>query len=151
VLAPALAGQLLPLCAELWNLHGPTEATVWASAWRVAAAEAISLGSPLPGTRLALVDQTGSPIGEAERPGKITIYGQGLATSYLGQAELTRERFTDLMTPEGLRRCYRTGTGWSTPVTGSSPFSAATMTRLSCAASVLNWEKLNQRLKSTPR
>jgi D-alanine--poly(phosphoribitol) ligase subunit 1 len=95
-LTPALAGQLLPLCADLWNLYGPTE-------------ETISLGSPLPGTRLGLIDQAGLPIGEAERPGEIIIYGQGLATSYLGQPELTSERFTDLATPDGLRRCYRTG------------------------------------------
>jgi D-alanine--poly(phosphoribitol) ligase subunit 1 len=108
-LTPALAGQLLPLCADLWNLYGPTEATVWASAGRVEASQTISLGSPLPGTRLGLIDQAGLPIGEAERPGEIIIYGQGLATSYLGQPELTSERFTDLATPDGLRRCYRTG------------------------------------------
>lgn len=52
----ALAGQLLPFGAELWNLDGPTEATVWASAWRVEPSDAISLGSSLPGTRLALID-----------------------------------------------------------------------------------------------
>ena len=60
-LTPALAEQLLPLCADLWNLYGPTEATVWASAGRVEASQAISLGSPLPGTRLALIDQAGLP------------------------------------------------------------------------------------------
>ncbi len=108
-LTPALAGQLLGLCAQLWNLYGPTEATVWASAWRVEAAETISLGSPLPGTRLALIDHAGLPIEDAEQPGEIIIYGQGLASSYLGQEELTRERFTDLATPQGPRRCYRTG------------------------------------------
>ena len=109
MLTSALAGQLLPLCADLWNLYGPTEATVWASAWRVDASEAISLGSPLPGTQLALIDQAGVPIVEAEQPGESIISGQGLATSYLGQPKLTGERFTDLATPDGLRRCYRTG------------------------------------------
>jgi D-alanine--poly(phosphoribitol) ligase subunit 1 len=108
-LTPALAAQLLPRCAELWNLYGPTEATVWASAGQVEAPETISLGSPLPGTGLALVDRAGRPVEEAERPGEIVIYGQGLATSYLREEELTRERFTDLATPDGLRRCYRTG------------------------------------------
>jgi D-alanine--poly(phosphoribitol) ligase subunit 1 len=108
-LTPALAEQLLPLCAELWNLYGPTEATVWASAGRVAGSATISLGSPLPGTGLALIDQAGLPIGEAGQSGEIVIYGQGLATSYLGQPTLTQERFTDLATPDGVRRCYRTG------------------------------------------
>ena len=63
----------------------------------------------MPGTQLALIDQAGVPIVEAERPGEIIISGQGLATSYLGQPKLTGERFTDLATPDGLRRCYRTG------------------------------------------
>ena len=29
-----LAEQLLPRCGSLWNMYGPTEATVWASAQR---------------------------------------------------------------------------------------------------------------------
>jgi len=83
--------------------------TVWASAWRVEASLTISLGSPLPGTRLALIDQAGVPIEEAERPGETIVYRQGLATSYLNQPELTEERFTVLATPDGPRWCYRTG------------------------------------------
>jgi non-ribosomal peptide synthetase component F len=35
----ALAAELLPCGAALWNLYGPTETTVWSSAQRVTAAE----------------------------------------------------------------------------------------------------------------
>ena len=34
-----LAETVLPHCAELWNLYGPTETTIWSTAARVASGE----------------------------------------------------------------------------------------------------------------
>ncbi|HYX26353.1 MAG TPA: condensation domain-containing protein, partial [Thermoanaerobaculia bacterium] len=39
-----LADRLLPLGRGLWNFYGPTEVTVWATAWPVTAAAPISIG-----------------------------------------------------------------------------------------------------------
>ncbi|MFJ8487808.1 amino acid adenylation domain-containing protein [Streptomyces sp. NPDC094038] len=99
-LTASLGEQLLPRCARLWNLYGPTEATIWASADRVRAPGSIGLGTPLPGSGMFL-----DPPGE----GEVTLYGQGLADGYLDAPEATAERFPRLDTPDGPRRCYRTG------------------------------------------
>lgn len=99
-LTASLARQLLPVCRELWNLYGPTEATICTTASRVRSPEHIVLGDTLPGTAAAL---------DGGSEGEILIYGAGLAEGYLDRDELTRERFAELPTPHGPRRCYRTG------------------------------------------
>ena len=35
-----LASELLPRCAELWNMYGPTETTVWSTAARIETGQA---------------------------------------------------------------------------------------------------------------
>ncbi len=108
-LTPSLARRLLPLCAQLWNVYGPTEATLWATAAPVTSADAIDLGKPLPGGGLFLAAPDGSIIGEPGQPGEILLYGSGLACGYLNRSELTAQRFTVSQAPDGPRRCYRTG------------------------------------------
>ncbi|MEU2608442.1 amino acid adenylation domain-containing protein [Streptomyces albus] len=105
-LTPHLARQLLAAGKEVWNLYGPTEATIWATAARVTTPERISLGDPLPGSRLCL-DATETQGSSPE--GEILLYGEGLAAGYLGREALTGERFGVHPTPEGHRRVYRTG------------------------------------------
>jgi len=109
ILTPSLARSLLPLCAELWNVYGPTETTLWASAAHVRSADCIDLGRPLRGGTLFLADDDGGLIREPCQPGEILIYGDGLALGYLNRPELTTERFRVCATPVGPRRCYRTG------------------------------------------
>jgi amino acid adenylation domain-containing protein len=105
----ALAQPLRSRCAELWNVYGPTEATIWATADLVGDAARISLGEPLPGSNLFIVDSDGSVISEPGQPGELILYGAGLADGYLNRADLTAERFTSLMTPQAEQTCYRTG------------------------------------------
>ncbi|MCY1144084.1 amino acid adenylation domain-containing protein [Actinoplanes sp. Pm04-4] len=104
-----LAQVLLNRCAALWNVYGPTEATIWATADLVHDAGRISLGQPLPGSGLFIVDSDGSVVSKAGRPGELTLHGAGLADGYLNRGELTSERFISLITPQGERTCYRTG------------------------------------------
>ncbi|MET8079263.1 amino acid adenylation domain-containing protein [Streptomyces sp. NPDC005303] len=99
-LTASLAEQLLPRCAQLWNLYGPTEATIWASADRVRTPGRVGLGESLPGSGMFL-----DPPGE----GEVVLYGHGLADGYLDAPEATMRRFLTLDTPDGPRRCYRTG------------------------------------------
>ncbi len=103
-LPPALAEQLLPRVAELWNLYGPTETTVWSTRERVVAGEPITIGRPLENTTLHVLSAglQPQPPGVA---GELCIGGAGVTAGYLNRPELTTERFID--TPWG--RVYRTG------------------------------------------
>ena len=107
-----LAGRLLGLGIAMWNLYGPTETTIWASAAHVAGdgeGAVVELGRPLANTRLTVRDPELNrlPIGV---PGELWIGGVQLARGYRGRPELTAERF--LPDPEAAEpgaRLYRTG------------------------------------------
>ncbi|WP_329045859.1 amino acid adenylation domain-containing protein [Amycolatopsis sp. NBC_01488] len=100
-LTPSLAAKLLPRCAQLWNVYGPTEATIWATAAHITDPDAVSLGTALPGTGVLLLADDGSPITEPGTPGRLVLSGDGVAAGYLDRPELTAARF-----PGG---CYHTG------------------------------------------
>ncbi|MER5890868.1 amino acid adenylation domain-containing protein [Streptomyces sp. NPDC001941] len=92
---------------EVVNAYGPTEATVYATTWRVEPGRPVSIGAPVPGTRLAVLDRNGRPVPRGCR-GELWIGGAGVARGYLERPELTRERF--VVDPfEGAGRMYRTG------------------------------------------
>jgi amino acid adenylation domain-containing protein len=111
-LTPALARDLVPRCGELWNMYGPTEATIWASTALVRGGGTISLGEALPGGGICLAEPDGAParhIDEPGREGEILLYGAGLAVGYLERPELTAQRFRTGVTPDGPATCYYTG------------------------------------------
>jgi amino acid adenylation domain-containing protein len=88
---------------ELVNEYGPTEATVWATAHRLFAADdRVRIGGPIPGTTLRVVDAnlSASPAGVA---GELLISSPGVVAGYLDGSQ--SERFIEL---DG-RRWYRTG------------------------------------------
>ncbi|MFD2762814.1 non-ribosomal peptide synthetase [Micromonospora eburnea] len=103
-----LAQRLLGSCAELWNMYGPTETTIWSAVARVDHGP-ISIGEPIANTELHVLDASGAlaPLGV---PGELHIGGAGLARDYLDRPELTAERFVRHPLPIGLGdRLYRTG------------------------------------------
>jgi len=117
--ALAVGGEALPAdLARRWargrflaNVYGPTEATVWVMAGAVDAAEtdAPPLGRPLPNVRAYVLDRWLAPL-PIDAPGEIWLGGPGLARGYLGQPDLTAERFVPnpfAGKPGG--RLYRTG------------------------------------------
>ena len=59
---PELAERLAVEGREVWNTYGPTEATVVACAARLDGAAPVSIGLPLPGWDLAVVDADGQPV-----------------------------------------------------------------------------------------
>ncbi len=88
-----LAEQLLPRVAALWNLYGPTETTIWSTAYRVTdAALPILVGTPIANTQCHVLDAAHNlmPPGIT---GTLWIGGAGVATGYHNRAELTAERF----------------------------------------------------------
>ena len=97
--------------ATLWNEYGPTEAVVGCTVHRfdprVDEGSSVPIGLPADGVSLEILNGSGVavPVGV---PGELWIGGDRLARGYLGQVELTAERFQlDPARPE--RRRYRTG------------------------------------------
>ena len=90
---------------EVWNTYGPTEATVVTTATQLRTGEAITIGWPLHGWEIAIVDENGEPVGLGE-PGELVIGGVGLAR-YIDPA-LDAERYAPLPAL-GWQRAYRTG------------------------------------------
>ncbi|XUL85487.1 amino acid adenylation domain-containing protein [Streptomyces galilaeus] len=107
-LPPSLADRLLPLGAELWNMYGPTETTIWSAVSRIGTGP-VSLGEPIANTELLILDRRGQPVPTGV-PGELHIGGAGLARGYLNRPELTADRFVAHPAPNGLGdRLYRTG------------------------------------------
>ncbi|GAA3035103.1 hypothetical protein GCM10017559_73320 [Streptosporangium longisporum] len=101
-----LARELRPRLDRLVNVYGPTETTIWSTAWEVPEDPAeIVIGHPIANTVVHVADASGGPcpIGVA---GELLIGGAGVATGYLGRPALTAERFVP--GPDGSRH-YRTG------------------------------------------
>jgi len=98
--------------AELCNAYGPTETTFFASLWtcrRDDARATVSIGHPIANKRIHVLDEHRQPvpIGVA---GELYIGGEGVARGYLGQPELTAERFVpDPFALDADARMYRTG------------------------------------------
>ncbi|MGC4812301.1 amino acid adenylation domain-containing protein [Micromonospora sp. DT228] len=116
-----LAGEALPVQvaravrerfpdARLGNVYGPTEATVYATAWygRGPVDGPPPIGRPLPNTRAYVLDGAMQPVPPGTA-GELYLAGHGIADGYLGNPALTAERFpADPFGPPGTR-LYRTG------------------------------------------
>lgn len=93
---------------EAWNLYGPTETTIYSTAWKIdPAAPEVLIGKPLDNTQLYVVDAAGQPC-PVGVTGELLIGGAGVALGYLNRPELTAERFVSLPATGGAR-VYRTG------------------------------------------
>jgi len=106
---PQLAEQLLPKCASLWNMYGPTETTIWSAVHPVEKGKPILIGRPIANTQFYVVDShlQAVPVGV---PGELLIGGEGLARGYLHRPELTTEKFIANPFSTGVEsRLYRTG------------------------------------------
>jgi thioesterase domain-containing protein len=95
--------------AELWNLYGPTETTIWSSVDRVVPGGGpVLLGGPIANTEIHVVDPGLHPV-PAGVVGELVLGGAGLARGYLGRPDLTAERFIPNPFGEPGSRLYRTG------------------------------------------
>ncbi|CAN5711366.1 non-ribosomal peptide synthetase [soil metagenome] len=106
---PELAERLAVDGREVWNTYGPTEATVVACAAKLDGRSPVSIGLPLPGWDLAVVDKDGNPV-EIGTVGELVIGGVGLAR-YL-DPEKDAEKYAPMPSLAHLgswSRAYRSG------------------------------------------
>ena len=102
---PELAERLAVEGREVWNTYGPTEATVVACAARLDGTGPVSIGLPLRGWDLAVVNKDSVPVSIGE-VGELVIGGVGLAR-YLDPAK-DAEKYAAMPTL-GWERAYRSG------------------------------------------
>jgi amino acid adenylation domain-containing protein len=91
-LTRSLADELLKRSAEVWNLYGPTETTIWSAAWKVVPETLISIGRALANTQFYILDKNLQPV-PVGVAGELHIGGDGLARGYFNRTELTTEKF----------------------------------------------------------
>ncbi len=100
--------------AQLYNVYGPTETAIFATAWHCvpsAGDSALPLGRPIDDTRIYVLDECfqPQPFGVT---GEVFIGGGALARGYLARPELTDKHFLSDPFRAGARM-YRTGDrGW---------------------------------------
>lgn len=120
-LPPELAPVLVELADHAWNLYGPTETTIWSTAFRLThetirptayTEAAMSIGQPMAnqGARVVAADGRREVTGLR---GELFISGVGLARGYRGDPALTAQRFVTFA--DSPKRFYASGdeVGWS--------------------------------------
>ena len=96
--------------SQIYNIYGPTEATIAITsfAWQsdVAFPEIVPIGYAYPGQMVSVVDEQLREVKEGEI-GELCLGGDQIAPGYYGNPEQTAARFVQLPGKEGL--WYRTG------------------------------------------
>ncbi|MFC9774200.1 amino acid adenylation domain-containing protein [Paenibacillus chitinolyticus] len=92
--------------ARLFNLYGPTETTVWTSIREVTEGEDISIGTPIKGSVMMVLDE-GLKLQPTGVTGEICIGGPGVGRGYLSHPEWDVAFVPNPYAPG--ERMYRTG------------------------------------------
>ncbi|MEW8028556.1 MAG: amino acid adenylation domain-containing protein [Candidatus Thiodiazotropha sp.] len=109
-LSEQLADQLLQRSSSVWNMYGPTEATVWTSIYELGSGNyEVAIGKPISNTQLHILDSQLNrvPIGVA---GQLYIGGNGLARGYINKPNLSADNFIpNPFTASPGERLYKSG------------------------------------------
>ncbi len=108
-LAGDLCDDLLATGAQVWNMYGPTETTIWSTTSRLEPGSSVTIGCPIRNTRCYVLDGDLQPV-SIGACGELFIGGDGVARGYAGAPGHTAQRF--LPDPFDGRpgvRMYRTG------------------------------------------
>lgn len=112
-----LADHLLARGTDLWNVYGPTETTIWSTAYHVTGTTRFYgemtelIGYPIDNTQIYILDQQLQPV-PLGCVGELYIGGDGLARGYLHRVELTTEKFIPnpfIDIHDGSEKLYKTG------------------------------------------
>ncbi len=111
----ALPGELVAelkaaTTAELHNMYGPTETTIWSTTQiHPTAPDGIAdIGAPIANTSVYVLDPKGRPV-PIGAPGELFIGGEGVTAGYWKRPELTHERFVPDPFAGAEARLYATG------------------------------------------
>ena len=107
---PELARRWARPGLRLLNTYGPTETSVTATWTELNADKPVTIGTPLPGYRVWIVDEALTPVAPGHA-GELIIGGSGVGDGYVGLPELTAAKFITLTLDEatGPERVYRSG------------------------------------------
>jgi amino acid adenylation domain-containing protein len=103
-----LAEKLLQRCNEVWNMYGPTETTICATAKKIIKHTEITIGKPIDNVRVYILNEKLSKLKVGEE-GEIFIAGDGVAKGYINRPDLTEERFIDDIYGTPGQKMYKTG------------------------------------------
>ncbi|HEX7333372.1 MAG TPA: amino acid adenylation domain-containing protein [Pyrinomonadaceae bacterium] len=105
-----LAAGLGERSAQVWNMYGPTETTIWSAARAVGKREErVAIGGVIDNTEMYVLDE-GLELSGVEVWGEVWIGGAGLARGYEKRADLTAERYRpDPYSGRSGARLYGTG------------------------------------------
>lgn len=92
---------------KIMNTYGPTEATVIATYAECEKDKEVTIGKPLPGYTVWILDEQLQPVADGAT-GELCIGGKGLAKGYVERPELTAEKFIPHPALQS-ERLYRTG------------------------------------------
>ena len=96
--------------AQLWNVYGPTECTIYCTAYRIKAGEIkqkngiVSIGKPMDGIATDIVDEAGK-ICSIDEKGELCLAGDQLTSGYWKNEENNRKAFFMM----NGKRYYHTG------------------------------------------
>ncbi len=98
---------------ELYNMYGPTEASVDISYWQChpnLECGNVPIGKPISNMRIYVLDKELKPVSVGQ-VGELCLSGIGLARGYLNKPEITKENFLDnpFSSGEHDKRLYKTG------------------------------------------
>src|SRR6184192_3709328 len=110
-LAPQTAAQLLVRFpqAQVWNMYGPTEASVATTSIQIDAAilekySPLPVGRVMPGTKIFIVDENGGELA-ANKRGEIIIAGPNVSPGYVRRPDLAARAFFEYCG----QHAYKTG------------------------------------------
>lgn len=109
-LKKSLVDQLASRTKEIYNMYGPTEATVFTVLNKVNPDDKqVTIGKEVSGTTIYFVDESGNQIHETNTAGEIWIGGDAVGKGYLGLDELTESRFIKNPFATFPERLYKSG------------------------------------------
>ena len=108
-----LAEKLIEKSAEVWNLYGPTETTIWSTIYRLEnnqlSKPIVPIGRPVANTQIYILDRQLQPV-PIDVSGELYIGGKGLSRGYLNRTDLTSEKFIDTNDYKNCnQKLYKTG------------------------------------------
>ena len=93
--------------AAIYNMYGPTEATIWCGVSNLTHKKTVDIGKAISNAEMMILGEDLTPVSYGET-GEICVAGSVLATRYVGEEELTSKAFVYLKGEQG-KRIYKTG------------------------------------------